>query len=183
MGGINKALLEIGGSRVVERVRRTLGQVFSQILLITNTPDDFAFLELPMFRDLIPGHGSLGGLYTGLSVCTGTHGFLVACDMPFLHTAVIERLLSALDDHDVVVPRIRGHLEPLHAIYSKECTPHIRDLMTKGDLKMLNFFHLVDVQEVVEEDLSCFDPELRFIMNLNTPEDLQKARKLAEEIR
>jgi len=183
MGGINKALLEIGGSKVVERVKRTLDRVFSEIVLITNSPDEFAFLNLPMFPDLIPGHGSLGGLYTGLSVCGGNHGFLVACDMPFLQEKVIERLILALEDHDVVVPRIRGHLEPLHAIYSKACRPHIRDLMSKGDLKILDFFHLVDVQEVMEEDLVGYDPELRFVINLNTPEDLERARRLAEETR
>jgi molybdopterin-guanine dinucleotide biosynthesis protein A len=176
MGGVNKALLEVGGSRIVERAASALCHVFPEVLLITNSPDDFQFLGLPMFKDLVPGRGSLGGLYTGLSACKGDYGFLAACDMPFLSEDVIRNMLNMVEGFDVVVPRISGWLEPLHAIYSRGCLPYIEELFQHEDLKILNFFDKAKVREVSEKELRLFDPELRFIMNLNTPEDLQRAR-------
>lgn len=181
MGGVTKALLEVGGRPIIERVVMTLGKVFQEVIVITNTHDQFDFLGLPMFEDLIPGHGSLGGLYTGLTVCSGAHGFLVACDMPFLNARVIEHLAALADDHDVVIPRVTGLLEPLHAIYSRHCVPHIRDLMDRGDLKIINLFSSVDVLEVSESELAVLDPTLRFIMNVNTPGELAAARALADQ--
>ena len=179
MGGVNKALLEVGGRRIVERVASALCDVFPEVLVITNSPDDFQFLGLPMFKDLVPGRGSLGGLYTGLSACKSNYGFLAACDMPFLSVDVIRHMLNMVEGFDVVVPRISGMLEPLHAAYSRECLAYIEELFQHDDLKILNFYDKAKVREVSEKDLRLFDPELRFIMNLNTPEDLQRARDYA----
>jgi molybdenum cofactor guanylyltransferase len=176
MRGVNKALLEVGGIPIVKRVVNTLAQVLKRTVVITNSPQDFAFLNLPMFADLIPGRGSLGGLYTGLTACEGRHGFLVACDMPFLNVHVIRHMVDLADKADIVVPRIYDKLEPLHAIYSAACLPHIAELLRGSDLKIKNFFNKVDVLEVPEQDLAVFDPNLQFIINVNSPEDLQQAR-------
>jgi len=176
MGGANKALLRIGGRRIVERAASTLCNVFQEVLLITNSPEDFQFLGLPMLRDLIPGRGSLGGLYTGLRACKAAYGFLAGCDMPFLSADVIRYMLDMVKGFDVVLPRVSGGLEPLHAVYSRECLPHIEEALQHKDLKILNFLNKVRVREVSEKDLSTFDPELRFIMNVNTPQDLQRAQ-------
>jgi molybdopterin-guanine dinucleotide biosynthesis protein A len=179
MGGVNKALLEVGGRRIIERAVATLKDLFTEIVLITNSPEDFEFLGLPMFRDKIPGAGSLGGLYTGLSVTTADYGFLAACDMPFILAGPIKHLLNSIDDHDVVIPRVQGFLEPLHAVYSRRCLPFIEELLAQGNLRIIDFLDTVDVLEIPDEDLKRFDPELRFIVNLNTPEQLQQARKTA----
>jgi molybdopterin-guanine dinucleotide biosynthesis protein A len=179
MGGVKKALLEVGGRPIVQRVVDTLSQVLSRIIIITNTPRDFAFLNLPTFRDLIPGCGSLGGLYTGLSACGGRSGLLVACDMPFLNAEIIRYMLELAHQADIVVPRIHGKLEPMHAIYSPSCIPHILELLTKSNLKILDFIESVDVLEIPETEIVRFDPELRFIMNVNSPSDLERARALA----
>jgi molybdopterin-guanine dinucleotide biosynthesis protein A len=176
MGGVNKALLEVGGIRIVERTASVLGHVFQEVLVITNSPDDFRFLRLPMLGDVVPGHGSLGGLYTGLRACKGDYGFLAACDMPFLSTDVIRHVAGLVEGFDVVVPRVSGMLEPLHAAYSRNCLPYIEDLLQHEDLKILNFYDKVKVREVPEEDLLPLDPRLRFIMNVNSPEDLRRAR-------
>ena len=182
MGGVNKALLEVGGRRIVERAAVVLRELFAEIVLITNSPEDFEFLGLPMFRDKIPGAGSLGGLYTGLSVTTADYGFLAACDMPFLLRGPIRHMLNSIEDHDVVIPRVQGYLEPLHAVYSRRCLPFIEALLVQDNLRIIDFLDKVDVLEIPDEDLKCFDPTFRFILNLNTPEELKKAREAALEI-
>jgi len=181
MGGVNKALLEIGGSPIVERTATVLERIFPEVIVVTNTPEEFEFLGLPMFGDLRPGKGSLGGLYTGLKVCRSGHVFLAACDMPFLDERVIRYMANLVEGHDVVVPRIEGRLQPLHAIYSRTCVAPIERLMAGSDLTIINFFDQVDVLEVPESDLRLLDPDLRFVMNINTPHDLEWARTLAQE--
>ena len=182
MGGINKALLEVGGLRLIERVATVVSRVFEEVVVITNSPENFGFLGLPMFRDLVPGTGALGGLYTGLTVCKGEWGFLVACDMPFLNEQVISRMVDLIDGHDVIVPKIGGRLEPMHAIYSKRCLPHVQQLINAGGLRIFDFYAQVDALEVPEEELAVFDGELRFLMNLNTPVQLEAARRIALEL-
>lgn len=179
MGGLNKALLKVGRETIVERVAHTLASLFAEVIIITNTPDTFAFLDLPMFGDLRIGMGSLGGLYTGLTECHTDYGFLAACDMPFLCKECIEHMVSLIDDNDVVIPRIRGWLEPLHAIYSRTCLPHIDASLDAGKLQIASFFPKVKIREVVDDELSRFDPSFLFTMNVNRPEDLELARQLA----
>ncbi len=101
--------------------------------------------------------------------------------MPFLNEDVIIHMLKHLGDSDIVIPKIHGWLEPLHAFYSKTCLPHIEGLLAEDDLKILNFLHKAKVVEIGEEELVCFDPGLRFIMNLNTPEDLENARRIVAD--
>jgi molybdopterin-guanine dinucleotide biosynthesis protein A len=182
MGGTNKALLRINGGTIIEASAKVLKSIFPEILIITNFPDQFEFLNLPMHKDLIQGKGSLGGLYTGLRLCKGDRAFLAACDMPFLKAEIIRHMIRIMDDADVVIPRVAKGLEPLHAIYSKACLPHIEQLLTEGNFKFVNFFDKVKVIEICEDELLSFDPELRFIMNLNTPDDLEYARKIVAEL-
>ncbi len=182
MGGLNKALLKVGRFTIVERVVDALSPLFPEVLVITNTPDQFAFLGLPMFKDLRRGQGSLGGLYTGLTLSTMDHAFLVACDMPFLSGKTIAHMLSLIEDNDVVIPRLAGGLEPLHAVYSRRCLPHIGALLDAGDLKILDFLMHVKVREVPEDDLTHLDPRLLFAINVNTPQALTDAQALAREL-
>lgn len=179
MGRITKALLQVGGVPIVERTVATLTRVFSEVILITNSPSEFEFLGMPMYRDERPGYGALGGLHTGLLKCTARYGFLVACDMPFLNERVVRYMANLATGPEVVVPRINDRLEPMHAIYSKTCISRIERLMDQSDLRILNFYSDVDVLEVPQEDLESIDPELRFIMNINTPADLEEARRQA----
>ncbi|MDQ7781886.1 MAG: molybdenum cofactor guanylyltransferase [Desulfomonilaceae bacterium] len=180
MGGINKALLQVGGRPIVERAAIVLREILPEVLLITNSPQEYEFLGLPMFRDLIPGRGALGGLYTGLNKCSSDRALLVGCDMPFLNKAVVSYMikLAQTEYHDILIPRVKSKLQPMHAIYSRRCLVPIEDHMNCRDLRILDFFHLVDVQEIPETDLYPYDPDCRFVMNINTPRDLERAREM-----
>lgn len=178
MAGVNKALLKVGQGRIIERVRDVVLQVLPTTIIITNTPDEFAFLGLPMFPDMFPNAGSLSGLYTGLCHCQSQFGFLVACDMPFLNPNLIQGMMQLVEDDDVVIPCINSRLEPLHAIYSRTCMPFVENLLHHGNLRIQDLFDQVRIKKVSEEFLKGFDPEFRFIMNVNSPADLQKARAM-----
>ena len=105
MGGEPKALMEVGGRRIIERVADVLGQVTDDLLLVTNTPTLYEWLGLRMVPDVFPDGGSLGGIYSGLAAAPGEVAFTVACDMPFLSPAVARLVTSRAPEADVVVPR------------------------------------------------------------------------------
>ena len=182
MGGRPKALLDVGGRRIIERVLDAVTPSVGEVLLVTNTPDLYAFLGLPMVADVYPDHGSLGGIYSGLKAATGDAAFTVACDMPFLHPDVVRLVVSRAATADVVIPRVGDRLETMHAVYAKSCLPHIETLLAARRLKIVGFFERVRVAEIAEAEVARHrDPALVF-MNVNTPEELARARELARRL-
>ena len=182
MGGRPKGLMELGGRRLVERVLMALTPVVDDVLVVTNTPQLYAFLGLPMVPDVYPDRGSLGGIYSGLRAAPGQAALTVACDMPFLHPEVLKLLAERSGEGDVVIPRVDEQLETLHAAYGKACLPHIEERLLAGKLKIVGFFESVRVVEITEADVARFrDPRLVF-MNVNTPEELDRAREIVAEL-
>ena len=98
--------------------------------------------------------------------------------MPFLNTGLLQFMIDLAPDFDVVVPRVDGRPEPLHAIYSKSCLEPIESRLKRQDLKIALFFEEVRVAYVDEEDIDLFDPERLSFFNVNTQEDLDKALAL-----
>lgn len=178
MGGQPKALMEVGGRRIIQRVVEALRPVVDDLLLVTNTPDLYAFLGIPLVPDLYPDHGSLGGIYSGLKAAPGEAAFMVACDMPFLHPEVARLVVERAALADVVIPRVGDRLETLHAVYGKACLSPIEERLLAGRLKIVGFFERVRVVEVAEAEVARHrDPALVF-MNVNTPAELARAREL-----
>jgi molybdopterin-guanine dinucleotide biosynthesis protein A len=178
MGGQPKALLELGGRRIIDRVVDVVRAVADDLLIVTNTPELYAGLGLPMVADVFPDHGSLGGIYSGLKAAPGEAAFTVACDMPFLLPDVARLVTSRADRADVVLPRVGGQLETLHACYAKSCLAPMERRLRAGQLKIIGFFGDVRVLEIAEAEVARFRaPELVF-MNVNTPEELARARTL-----
>jgi molybdenum cofactor guanylyltransferase len=181
MGGQPKALIPLGGRSIVERVVAALTPVVDDLLIVTNTPELYAFLGLPMVADVYPDHGSLGGIYSGLRAA-GQIAFTVACDMPFLHPEIIRLVVARAGEGDVVIPRVGEQLETLHAAYSKACLPPIEERLRAGRLKIVGFFDRVRVVEIGEAEVARFrDPAVAF-MNVNTPDELERARALVAEL-
>ncbi|HEU5319604.1 MAG TPA: molybdenum cofactor guanylyltransferase, partial [Methylomirabilota bacterium] len=178
MGGEPKALLPLGGRRIIERVVDAVAPAVSDLLVVTNTPEVYGFLGLPMVADVYPDHGSLGGIFSGLRAAAGDVAFTVACDMPFLHRDVVALVVARAGEGDVVVPRVGDQLQTLHAAYAKACLPHIEARLRAGRLKIVGFFDAVRVVEVAEAEVARYrDPALAF-MNVNTPDELARARAL-----
>jgi molybdopterin-guanine dinucleotide biosynthesis protein A len=179
MGGAPKALLELGGRPIIERVASVLREVVDDVLVVTNTPELYRFLDLPMVPDIFPDHGSLGGIYSGLASVAGDAAFTVGCDMPFLRVDVARLVIARAAEADVVIPRSRDQLETMHAVYGKACLPHMEERLRAGRLKIVGFFDRVRVLEIPEAAVADHaDPTVVF-MNVNTPEELAHARTLA----
>jgi molybdopterin-guanine dinucleotide biosynthesis protein A len=182
MGGQPKALLELAGRRIIERVLDAVVPVVDDVLIVTNTPELYAFLDLAMVADVYPDHGSLGGIFSGLAAAPGEAAFTVACDMPFLHREVVRLVVARAGEGDVVIPRVGKQLETMHAVYGKACLAPIEARLAAGQLKIVDFFDRVRVVEIEAAAVARHRaPEVVF-MNVNTPEELARARALAAEL-
>jgi molybdopterin-guanine dinucleotide biosynthesis protein A len=173
----NKALMSFGGKRLVDRVVEVMRSVFDDLLMVTNTPEVYADLGVPMVRDVWPDKGSLGGVYSAIYHVATPYCLVVACDMPFLQAAVLRYLLTQINDYDVVVPDVLGELQTLHAIYIKACLQPIERRLATNRLRIVGFFPDVRVRTVTASELAPYDPALLAFQNLNTPEEFQAAEQ------
>jgi molybdopterin-guanine dinucleotide biosynthesis protein A len=182
MGGKPKSLLELGGRRIIERVLDAVAPAVADVLIVTNTPELYGFLGVPMVADVYPDHGSLGGIFSGLAAASGDAAFTVACDMPFLHREVARLVVSRAAEGDVVIPRVGQQLQTMHAVYGKACLAPIEARLRVGRLKIVGFFDSVRVVEIDEAAVARHRAPDVVFMNVNTPDELAHARALAEEL-
>src|SRR2546425_4236985 len=152
MGGRPKALLKLGGRRIIERVVDAVKPAVDDLLIVTNTPELYTFLGLPMVPDIYLDHGSLGGIYSGLRAAPGDAAFTVACDMPFLHADVARLVVERAGSGDVVVPRVGAPLEALHAPHRKGWLGAHGARRGARRLHMVGVFDDVRVGEIAESE-------------------------------
>jgi len=177
--GRNKALLELEGRKLVERVLSALEPLTDEILIVSNQPEPYRFLERPIIPDIQPGYGPLMGLYSGLKAARGDLALLVAVDMPFLSSDFLRHLISLAPGYDVVIPHAHERLHPLCAVYRREtCLPAIEGAIARGQRRLISFHPEVRVRQVDEAELRSISPDLRDLINVNTPEELAAAQAL-----
>ena len=177
--GRDKRRLYWEGEPFLDRVCRLMDDLFDEVLVVTAQEDyDCSHLPVRLVTDKIPKKGALGGLYTGLMEAQNSLTFVVACDMPFLLKESIARLCLE-PASDVLVVKLSTGMQPLHARYSKRCAPVIEQMIHEGDLKLQNLVSRSDLTvKIIEETLfDDIDPSRLSFNNINTPADLEFARK------
>ncbi len=182
--GRSKVLETIGGKSLIERVIERLDPLTNQLLIVTSQeqPDLSIAYEAEILIDVYPSKGPLGGIYTGLVMARSSHSIVVACDMPFLNTELLRYMIDLSRDSDAVVPRLaNGMIEPLHAIYSRNCLDNLKTQLENNQLGITSFLNQRRVKYVEEAECRRFDPELLTFFNINHQSDLDQAVKLAAE--
>lgn len=182
--GQDKALIPFLGKPLIQRVIARVEELGDEILVTTNHPDDYQFLNVPLFADLIPGRGALGGLYTALSVAHGELVAVVACDMPFVSVPLLaaERDLLAEPGCDAVIPKTDHGTEPFHAAYRRStCLPAIEWAIEAQKWRVNAWFDRASLRFLTPEEIRQYDPEEMAFWNVNTPEELEKAQQIALE--
>lgn len=102
--GEDKAFLRVGGELLIDRVLKAVGSVTDDIVIVTNSPEKYAGYPARLARDIYPGTGVLGGIYTGLLEAEYSCGLVVACDMPFLNVELLQYMARQIEQYHVVMP-------------------------------------------------------------------------------
>ena len=202
--GSNKMLAIIAGKSLIQRVIERLATFGTEIIIVTsqasdevhprqfgwerNKPSCYSDLlamtysssqRIRVVSDIYPGKGSLGGIYTGLVALSCSYAIVVGCDMPFLNIDLLHYMAQLSQDYDAVVPRVGGVVEPLCAVYSKNCLTPIYKLLENNELKVSRLLSRVKVRYIEDMEVDRFDREHLSFLNINTQADLDKAKDLA----
>jgi molybdopterin-guanine dinucleotide biosynthesis protein A len=171
-GGRDKSRLVVEGLPIIIRQVEVLQLVASRLVIVGRGPERFADLNLPVYDDVIPEAGALGGIYTALDVAEREFVLTVACDLPFLHAGLLDRLVElasgARDGAWVHTPQ---GIEPLIACYRQSARARIRRQIELGRLKAADLGSVLEVAEMDVDELARFGPPARLLANVNTPDD------------
>jgi molybdopterin-guanine dinucleotide biosynthesis protein A len=179
--GEDKALKTFLGRPLIRRVVERLAPIADELIVTTNRPEEYAFLNVPLFADLKPDRGALGGLYTAIASAQHPIVAVVACDMPFASTALLYAAGKLLLDEqvDVVIPKSDEGYEPLHAVYRREtCLPAIESAIDADQWKVIAWFPQVKVRVLTPDEIQKHDPSGLAFWNVNTPEEFAEAEKI-----
>jgi FdhD protein len=171
--GSDKALLELHGQRLLERVHCTMASLFGSALLITNSPERHAFLPCPAAPDQFVGAGSLAGIHAALTHAATEWVFVVACDMPLLSRSVISYLCSLRDTYEIVVPESSSGLEPLHALYHRSCLPEVEAMLSGSRKRIIELYDLKKTRRVPWHEIARLPGAETTFLNLNTPAEFE----------
>lgn len=182
--GMDKRFLEVGGQAMLARTIAVCETLFDDVMLVTGMPETPIETPHRVVHDVIPDCATLGGIYTGLSYASQDYGFVVACDMPWLQPDLVKFLVERLKEaaYDVIIPKLQSGLQPTHAVYSKRCLPFLKEMLDRRDLRVQGLCDCdnVSVRYVSSDEIKTFDPHGRAFANINTLEDLEKARRDAD---
>lgn len=181
--GVNKAFLSLGNKKVIEHVRDLMCSVFNVVILITNTPDDYGFLDLPMFPDIVKITGPLTGIHSGLENTLTEDNFILSCDMPLMESRLIKSIIEFKTDKPIKVFSSEGHNQYLAGVYSRSVSQAAyrilqkefeNTLLNKGKHKaaVYSLLNEVGYETVEAEKIEGYHPKQFF--NLNDKKDYKK---------
>jgi len=175
--GTPKALLLFDGEPLIVHIVRMLRGLFAEVVIVAAPGQELPAMPVRLVRDEVAYQGPVGGIYYGLKAADGDFGFVTSCDSVFLNSDLIVHLVSLISEHDVVVPRWAGRLQPLHAVYRHSVMPFLEAQLARGELRPVYLFDKVRTRTIAEDEIARFDPDGASFFNMNTPDDYAQALK------
>ncbi len=195
--GRDKAMLDIGGKPVIQRVADTLRQCTPNVCLAAAKEDDYRFLNLPVAADEYPGYGPLAGIYAGMQHIEAEWYLVAACDMPFTSVDLMRNMLElGMEMHgdrdgiplsQAIVPTYQDRLHPLYAVYHRTVWPALKKALENKQLKVMDWVEQHNLGEIpLEGQLrdsqgkfpDSYDVTPWCLYNMNNPEAYEQARRM-----
>lgn len=170
--GKDKGLLPLKGKPMITYVLRVLEEMALPIRIIANKPGYEAFGH-KVLKDIIPGQGPMGGLYTAMQHSTADHVLLVACDMPLIQTEALCLLLSSAEENKITVASNSGQVNPLFALYPRGIADELKESLDRGDLKMTDF--ILKTRHILVTSIGEKLPWA--LQNINNKKELQEVEE------
>jgi len=170
--GENKSFLNFGEKTVIEHIIQLMKSIFSDVILITNTPHEYQHLAIPIFEDVYKQMGPLAGMHSGLVNSKTEQNFIISCDLPLMSREVIDHIINYKTNKKITICKADGYLQPLLGIYLKSLIPIIENILTNE--KKHSMYALLDRvnSEIIEINKLAFYNENVFL-NMNRPEDYE----------
>lgn len=172
--GVNKSFLKLGGKTIIERILDLMKSIFFEVIIITNNPKDYEFLNVPIYEDIYKWKGPLAGIHSGLVHSKTEKIFVLSCDVPLISKEMIEYITEYKTNKPIVFCNAAGFHQPLIGLYSKEILDEIEKVISKeesNDKSFHYFLSKVDAEIIDPSNLSFYKDELFF--NVNKPDDFE----------
>ncbi|PJA99818.1 MAG: molybdenum cofactor guanylyltransferase [Ignavibacteriales bacterium CG_4_9_14_3_um_filter_30_11] len=182
--GENKSFLKLGDKSVIEKITDLMKNIFKNVLLITNTTDEYKFLSIPIYEDIYKYKGPLAGIHSGLTHSITQNNFIISCDIPLMTEKMIKYIVDYKTDKLITVCKADGFIQQLAGRYSKNVLPCAEEIIledskeVRGDKQeqrkcnVLNLLDKVGAEIIDAEDLDIYKGNIFF--NMNKPEDYKK---------
>lgn len=175
--GQDKAALKLNGSTLLEHALAALRGVCRDVAILGKF--EFYGELAPVYEDTFPGCGPLGGIHTALSNSQTEYNLIIAVDTPFLQPEFLSYIAQRAVASGAVVttPEIAGYTQPLCAVYALAFLPIAERALKSGNYKITPLFPRGQTLVIQEAELRRFAFGAEMFENLNTPEDLERARR------
>jgi len=182
----DKAMLKVGAETIIGRITNLMNSVFSDVFIVTNTPEEYKFLNIPLYEDIHKSKGQLSGIHSGLVYSLTDKNFFISCDLPLISKELIEHIVEFKSDKLIRYCFASGRHHYLAGIYHKDLLPEIERIFAsvanyseKKDqhFSIRNLLENVESETIQIENLSFYKDELFF--NLNTHEDFEHLKRIS----
>lgn len=179
--GENKALLNLGSKAIIEHIRDILLLHFDEILISSNNPSDFEFLNLKVVKDIFKNHGPLSGVHSGLVNSKTEKNFFISCDLPLIDSQSIDYIIHNSNDAEITLPIINNYPLYVCGVYSKSVIPTIEAMIIENDIKpsLKRLIKKVNTKLMNIEAQSFFDEKV--FINMNSKEDYELVKQYYEQ--
>ena len=182
--GTNKSLLMIGSLTVIERVVNLIRKIFREVIIITNQPGEYSFLELPTYEDIYKNTGPLAGIHSALVHTSTEKNFIISCDMPLMTEDVIKYLAEYPTNKLITIAKADEFVQQLCGLYSKSLVPNIKNIIemnmsgedernTKQEKRGCSVLELIKnvPAEIINIEKEYKDYRAGTFYNMNRPEE------------
>jgi molybdopterin-guanine dinucleotide biosynthesis protein A len=175
--GQDKAAVTVNGRTLLEHTLAALREVCRDVSIL-GKQELYGSLA-PVYEDIFPGCGPLGGIHAALSSSRTHFNLIIAVDTPFLSPQFLSFLAERAIASDCVVttPEIDDYTQPLCTVYSLDFLPIAEQALRLGNYKIVPLFPKGRTLVIKEADLRQFAFAADMFENLNTPQDLARARR------
>ena len=182
--GENKSLMKLGDRTVIEHTLHLMQSLFLEVILITNTPEEYDFLNIPLYEDIYKYRGPLAGIHSGLLNSKTEENFIISCDIPLITKEIIKYIIDYDTPHPITVCRADGFIQQLAGKYSKSLMPKIEALLKieedetrdsnqkKRKCKVHSLLDLVGSEIIEAKELDFYNEGI--FLNMNRQEDYRK---------
>lgn len=170
--GTDKGLVQINEIPMIERVIDAVKKSGVTNIMIVSGNSEYKKFGFPVFPDLVPEKGPLGGIYTGLLKSSTAKNLILSCDIPFINEIVLKMLLRNGMDNSITIVKHENRIHNLIGVYDKCLVKDIEEHIFSNKLKVGQFIESHNPNII---DLKTFMPDLdEFVLaNVNSMEELK----------
>lgn len=178
--GFDKQCLKINNQLLIEITLKSLSDIFSDIIVVTNKCELYKDLDVRVTSDIIKQKGPLSGFHAGLALCESTFSYVIACDMPTINIDYIKYMINAIKTSQknlqACVTLYKDHLEPFNAFYNKNIFSKLESYLKNDTIKnksIYSFIQTLDTLYIEEQKAKLFSPSWDMFKNINSTDDLK----------